>query len=107
MPEPNDVYEALAEAGFTKAYADYHGSGDEGWIEEIRVEPELPSHLSLDNGLFHLVREGAYELLERHYGGWEINEGSEGQVTFDVEKRHTSIHHGNRIEQIEWETKEV
>jgi hypothetical protein len=62
---------------------DYNGSGDSGWIETIN--PELPGELA------DAVRNYGYRLLSEHFGGWEINEGSCGQIDL-------AVINGNQIE---------
>jgi hypothetical protein len=62
----------------------YNGSGDSGWVENYYQSDsgkgKLPEHIT------HL----AYELLE-DFGGWEINEGSQGVISIsnnEIEIEH-------------------
>jgi uncharacterized protein DUF6878 len=98
------IYDQLASCGFTEAVAEYNGSGDEGYIEEINFKPRIDS---VPEDLWGAVREASYNILEDCWPGWEINEGSVGMITFDVTTRATKIHHGERIECIEWYDTEV
>ena len=57
---------------------DYNGSGDSGYIE---FPPDYPDELE----------DISYDLLQS-YGGWEINEGSQGTIEFtadEIEINHT------------------
>ena len=100
------AYDRLAEAGYEKVLIEYAGSGDEGWINDITPHPgealaELPSDL-------HSVLERqAYDVLEREYGGWEINEGSSGTITVLVKERRATISHGWIVETTQHEDKEI
>lgn len=56
----------------------FDGSGDSGWIENKFVEgPDVPSD----------VEDFCYGELESNFGGWEINEGSFGEFTFDLKNK--------------------
>ena len=55
---------------------DYNGSGDSGFIES-----------SFDDGGGRVpanIEDWCYQVLENNYGGWEINEGSQGYFLFDT-----------------------
>lgn len=99
-----ELYDRLAEAGVASVTIDYNGSGDEGWVEDAIYDAALPPS---DDTLDKAVADAAYDVLERKFAGWEINEGSEGTITIDVENRRTSIHHGHHIESTEYEDVEV
>ena len=45
----------------------------------------------------------AYNVLEKHYAGWEINEGSQGHITIVVGERKAYLHHGTNREITDWE----
>jgi len=54
---------------------DYNGSGDSGYIESSFVDGgRVPAN----------IENWCYEVLENNYGGWEINEGSQGYFLFDT-----------------------
>ena len=77
------VRELLKKSKRNSFYVEYNGSGDSGWVE---LPPDYPSELE----------DISYYLLER-YGGWEINEGSQGNIEFT--KDYITINH-------EWNTEE-
>jgi len=101
--EEGSLYDRLVRAGVAYVTITYHGSGDEGWIEDVSFDP---SH-SGDEDLETLLNDHAYAILERRYPGWEINEGSEGTITIDVVNQSTNLHHGTIIETTEYEDVEV
>jgi hypothetical protein len=68
------------------------------WDERKRKDVYRPD----DVGIKDAVTGLAMELVGRHHGGWENNEGGEGTVTFDVVKRKVELHHGNNIITTEW-----
>jgi hypothetical protein len=56
---------------------DYSGGGDSGYIEPSFVDGgRVPAN----------IEDWCYEVLENNYGGWEINEGSQGYFIFDTRK---------------------
>ena len=87
----DELYDQLG--AFKKIVIEYAGSGDEGYIEEIRPEPEVEG-LEISGELYADLEEAAYTILEESWGGWEINEGSQGHMTIDVEERSVFLHHG-------------
>lgn len=96
-------YEALAKAGFKTLKVTYSGSNDEGWVNDVQVlEPELPDGVGISDSLSESIRQQAYDVLERRYPGWEINEGSEGHITIRVDQRSAVLSHGQHVESTEW-----
>ena len=108
------IQSLLLANGITKLEINYSGYGDSGQIESI--EPELPT--DVDTGLFytdwegnthpktlrHLVEDKFYPLLSTHFGGWEINEGSQGTIIWDVTNDKVTIQHEWNVISISEET---
>jgi hypothetical protein len=94
-------YDALAAAGFETVVIDYYGSSDEGYVNEVTPEP-IPEGVEISDDLETSIKEAVYDILERHHGGWEINEGSEGKVTINVKARTATLSHGDRVESVNW-----
>jgi hypothetical protein len=70
----------------------YNGSGDSGYIEsEFDEGGDVPSD----------VENFCYRKLESHFGGWEINEGSDGRFIFDRNNKTITLEHANNIERNE------
>jgi hypothetical protein len=58
---------------------DFNGSGDSGYLEGefSSGSGRVPAH----------IEDWCYEVLENNFGGWEINEGSQGYFIFNVKNR--------------------
>lgn len=67
---------------------EYDGSGDEGFIQTIRYQPEPPA--GIPEGLQHQIEDFAHRRLP---GGWEINEGSYGTMRIDIHTREADCDH--------------
>jgi len=62
----------------------YNGGGDSGYIES-----------DFENGepAPGAVEEWCYQQLEDNFGGWEINEGSQGEFQFDFNEKTVILSH--------------
>jgi hypothetical protein len=62
----------------------YNGGGDSGYIES-----------DFDNGqpVPTEIEEWGYQQLEENFGGWEINEGSQGEFQFDFNEKTVVLAH--------------
>ena len=62
----------------------YNGGGDSGYIES-----------DFENGepAPGAVEEWCYQQLEENFGGWEINEGSQGEFQFDFNEKTVILQH--------------
>ena len=45
------------------------------------------------------IEDWCYLQLERHFGGWEINEGSDGEFIFDFHKETIELLHTYNIQE--------
>ena len=84
--EVSDIFDVLIEAGMKKGVKvlRYSGGGDSGYIEsDFESGEEVPAH----------IEEWCYDKLESNYGGWEINEGSQGQFTFNFKEKTIELEH--------------
>jgi hypothetical protein len=105
-----DIYDAMIERDIVEAVVRYNGAGDEGYIEDVDYDPPVKNRAgetdaerdARAHALEPILRDAAYDILEARHPGWEINEGSEGTITFNAETRTTKLHHGDRIETTEW-----
>jgi hypothetical protein len=68
----------------------YNGGGDSGYIESDFENGE-PSPGE--------VEEWCYQQLEINFGGWEINEGSQGEFQFDFNEKTVILSHTYNIEE--------
>lgn len=66
----------------------YNGGGDSGYIES-----------DFDNGERSPdeIEEWCYKQLEENFGGWEINEGSQGEFRFDFNEKTVILSHTYNI----------
>jgi len=68
----------------------YNGGGDSGYIESDFENGEpVPTE----------VEEWCYQQLEENFGGWEINEGSQGEFQFDFNEKTVILSHTYNIEE--------
>lgn len=68
----------------------YNGSGDSGYIES-----------SFENGVLvpAAVEDYCYRILENNHGGWEINEGSQGEFIFNIDNNSVTLEHQYNTEE--------
>ena len=69
---------------------DYSGGGDSGYLED-----------SFNNGdsVPAVVSDFCYNMLENRFGGWEINEGSQGHFEIDLDKKEITLNHTYNIDE--------
>jgi hypothetical protein len=102
----DELISALRVVRGTAAKIEYDGYGDDGAIEDITVLDEEGNAIDLDatchaddpsgGNLVQRLDELTCELLEILVPGWEINEGSCGTLTIDVNRGTASLHHSAR-----------
>jgi hypothetical protein len=103
----DEIYDQLG--AFAKIVIEYRGSGDEGWIEDITgrsaedVNDGVDVPLEIEYDLYKELERAAHDVLDDHYAGWEINEGSHGHITITVKERQVFLHHGTIREITDWE----
>jgi hypothetical protein len=74
---------------------DYNGSGDSGYLEDDFTNGDsVPA----------VVSDYAYRMLENNFGGWEINEGSQGNFEIDLDRKEITLNHTMNIEETERDT---
>ena len=91
---PEEVFnENFKEYSVTEIVCTYNGGGDSGYIEN---DMELGGDtVPTPSG----IEDYCYTVLE-DFGGWEINEGSQGNITFNLKSKEYSIDH-------QWNTEEL
>lgn len=77
------------------ARLNYEGSGDSGYIEDFMYEKKGESIKVPE-----FVLDWCYGKLES-YGGWEINEGSQGHFEFNFAEGTVGLEHGSNYESTE------
>jgi Family of unknown function (DUF6878) len=90
----------------------YDGEGDSGQIEEASIivkgsadKVPLSSIPALADE--NAIQDAVYGVLEEKHAGWEINEGSFGDVVLHVADSRIVIEHNHRIETSEYQEDEV
>ena len=74
----------------------YNGGGDSGYIEShFDSGARNPYGESVPTE----VEEWCYQQLEDNFGGWEINEGSQGEFQFDFNEKTVILSHTYNIEE--------
>jgi hypothetical protein len=74
----------------------YNGGGDSGYIEShFDSGARNPYGESVPTE----VEEWCYQQLEENFGGWEINEGSQGEFQFDFNEKTVILSHTYNIEE--------
>jgi len=63
----------------------YNGGGDSGYIESSFDETS--------DGVPASIEDWCYKQLEDHFGGWEINEGSDGRFIFNFNNSTVDLEH--------------
>jgi hypothetical protein len=125
------IYQALSALGVHKLHVTYSGAGDSGCIDEIEASNKKGETIPLPAtpvsiGLIHAewdaatgtystsvrsveeiplkdaVEQWCYDLLEEHYPGWEINEGSSGTIIIDPAARQGHIDHTYLVPQSDY-----
>ena len=74
----------------------YNGGGDSGYIESS-FEPT-------GDAIPGAIEDWMYSQLESHFGGWEINEGSDGRFFFDFNNSTVQLEHTYNNEESETNT---
>lgn len=92
----NEVFQTLENDSDIKPrrgilQVNYNGSGDSGYIEDYFEigEGSIPD----------VVSDWCYRELENSHGGWEINEGSQGDFTFDLKNKEVELNHTYNTEE--------
>lgn len=119
------LYGKLAKLGITSVLIKYDGCGDSGCIESVsalgadNLEVKLPERsVAIDiveskfdakthrfitvNArrtvpIYEAIENWCYDLLEQHFPGWEINEGSDGTIEIDVVKKTAMLLHDENV----------
>jgi hypothetical protein len=80
----------LAELGVRKVTVNYSGSGDEGLIDGIDVEPE---GVTIPDELKEQISDLADEFLYAEHGSWGDGDGATGTIVIDpVESKIVNEH---------------
>lgn len=92
------LIDACNKHGVAKIEVEFDGYGDEG---------STNMGTSHDQEVEDAAEGYAYFVLEEHYPGWEINDGSAGTIRIDLVADKLEIEFGSRYTDVEWSNKEV
>ena len=77
----------MRDAGIAKLVVQYKGSGDVGYIEQVFINDVYEGEqLNPDSGMWPNIENAAFSVLKYNYPGWEVNEGSKGEIDFALNK---------------------
>ena|SRR5579864_7067857 len=94
--QSGELCAALEALGVTTLQAFYNGSGDQGCVVEIIYKDANGQQMELtNNDLETLVDEVVCSILP---DGWELNEGSSGNVIINVAERKLAFDHDYFVE---------
>lgn len=79
------IMDELRESNVPYMSVKFDGNGDSGSIEGAEDEDGAIIDLPAD------IEDWCYNQLESNYGGWEINEGSNGSFIFNTEKNEVIL----------------
>jgi hypothetical protein len=99
----NSIIPKLIELGVTRLTVNYSGSGDEGSIDEIEVEPE---GLALPHELEEQISDLADAFLYSEHGTWGDGDGATGTIVVDPVGAKIINEHGWYFTDVNYETKE-
>jgi len=99
----NTIIPKLTELGVTKLTVNYSGSGDEGLIDGIDVEPE---GLTLPHKLKEQISDLADEFLYSEHGSWGDGDGATGTIVIHPAEGKIVNEHGWYFTDVNYETKE-
>jgi hypothetical protein len=113
--------ERIKAAGVVMVEVQYNGYGDSGDIDDTTlysehpentnwtkfIAPAIVKHIGIHLDDMHI--EKFFEELAWEYipGGFEVDEGSSGTVTFDLKKKKIYLEHGYRIQNFDIEEYEI
>ena len=99
----NSIIPKLTGLGVTKLTVNYGGSGDEGSIDGIDVEPE---GLALPRQLEEQISDLADEFLYSEHGSWGDGDGATGTIVVDPMEGKIINEHSWYVTDVNYETKE-
>lgn len=80
------IFNYMKSKKYSEGVITFAGGGDSGEIES-RIEYDGKFTEQIPKDLFEFF----YEWLENHFGGWEINEGSQGRFVFNADEGNLEL----------------
>jgi len=109
MTDRQKILDLCRRNGVTVITASYSGYEDSGSIDDPQFEPSGALNLNapfdtkphpwranetMPRNVGDIITDIFYQLLEDRHPGWEINDGSQGEFTWDITKDKISLEHG-------------
>lgn len=80
------IFNYMKSKKYSEGVITFAGGGDSGEIESrIEYDGKFTEQIPKD------LMEFFYEWLENHFGGWEINEGSQGRFVFNADEGNLEL----------------
>lgn len=110
-----NLCEALTNKKISVVKINFDGSGDSGQIEYMVFLDEKEKNVPVEDVYFKYVdfeklpqpksvtdflEDLVYDSLSEHYGGWEINDGSFGEIEFDATTGNMKIDFSERVVEV-------
>ena len=89
QPEFDSLFESLSGQ---MGVLSFEGSGDSGWVED---------EIITDNGKMNcpeFFKDWCYDMLGNNFGGWEINEGSQGEFNILPNEKMVELNFNQNFE---------
>lgn len=100
----NEIIETLKRLNIPLIEIEYSGSDDDGGLNFTTGRSENDDLIDLPSHLSEAIDEEASDILNRLYGGWTNNEGSDGKIVLNVAKNEIKIYHNKYYKQSKKET---
>lgn len=97
--EINNLIDNFKSEGHTKLYVTFDGGGDDGqlYLPQVRSENH-EDFLNLRGKVFDPLTNFLYQRLQADYGGWENNEGGQGEFIIDLEEKNVTLYFSRNYE---------
>lgn len=92
-----ELLEALKQAGVSRVKAEYDGSGDEGLIHSVNCYGPNGDGMHITDALRQTLEGVLSDILDAERGGWELDDGSLGEVEVDVATGAAKFSHTWRV----------
>lgn len=119
------LFDFFLDSGVQTCIVTFNGGGDDGQIGDIEVSPKKTDffersvcgvkiktgtlwdaktgsavqHYKTEVTVEELIEDVCYQVLEKHFCGWEDNEGSFGEFRFNMKTRKIELDFNNNFTQ--------
>lgn len=88
------IFKYMSENNYSEGVVTFAGGGDSGEVEgRIEYDGRFTEQIGRD------VENFFYDWLEKFYGGWEINEGSQGRFVFNMNDKMLELEFEENVEE--------